>query len=199
MLQSLPLAGFRMRLITAVVAILALTLVSGRVAACPSDGEPAAHEEAACMFPVDIVGNDGLCDLVAYVKEGTSEQARGEENPHDTPTPHTLAGGTLVLARSVYDGDEIASTHPVDVIKLKSKVPPGHVVVFHCLRHDQPDSGLVAVAPLDHYQLVNAVAAWEVDFERQVFVETSPEGIVCEIGSGDGEVQEQAPDGTGQE
>jgi hypothetical protein len=153
------------------------------------------------MYPVDIVGNDGLCDLVAYVEEHTRErgEGEGEESPHDTPTLDTLAGGTLVLARSLYEGDEIASTRPVDVVELGGKVPPGHVVAYHCLRYDRPDPGLVAVAPLSHDLPVNAVAAWEVDFEQRVFMEISPEGIVCELGSGDGEVLEQALDGAWQE
>lgn len=165
-----------MRLITTVAATLALTLVSGRVAACTPAGEPTVSVETACMYPVDIVGNDGLCDLVAYVDEDT-----------------------LVLAKSLYEGDEIAATDPVDVVELDGKVPPGHVIAFHCLRHGRPDPTLVAVAPLSHDLPVNAVAAWEVDFEQQALMATGPEGIVCEMGSGDGEVLEQALDGAWQE
>ncbi len=41
------------------------------------------------------------------------------------------------------------------------------------------------MAPVSHYLPVNATVAWEVDFTQQVLVETSPAGIVCEMGSGD--------------
>jgi hypothetical protein len=198
-----------MRLFDVVLAAAILVSPSGRAGACPGAPEPLpAPAEATCMFPADIQGNEGLCDLIAYVEYaadadtppdadgagvGAAEALPPEARPTDTgqagPQPHESSIPTaLVLARSVYEGDEIAGTHPVDTIELTGKVPPGHAVAFHCLRNDQPDSTLAAVAPLDHDQPVNAMAAWEVDFERRVFVETSPDGVVCEMGSGDGAV-----------
>ncbi|MGV8940651.1 MAG: hypothetical protein ACOH1P_03810 [Lysobacter sp.] len=172
-----------MHLINIVLAAVILACLPGRADACIPEDPPPVPAEGACMFPVDLVGNDGVCDLIAYVEKGPIEADLQPRTDIQLVPPS--ARDTLVLARTRYQGDEIASTHPVDVVDLSGKVPPGHVVVFHCSRHGQPDSGLAAVAPVSHYLPVNATAAWEVDFQQQVFVETSPVGIVCEMGSGD--------------
>ena len=177
-----------MRLIDAVLVAAILASLPGRADACLAAPERLpAPEEATCMFPADILGNEGLCDLIAYVEYAAADadalpdadgvdadevgapplEARPVDiGPAESESRKSSTPTTLVLARSVYEGDEIASTHPVDFVELAGKVPPGHVVAFHCLRHDQPDSALAAVAPLDHYQpvyslLVQAHPYWQ--------------------------------------
>ncbi len=172
-----------MHLINIVLAAAILACLPWRVDACVPEDPPPVPAQGDCMFPVDLVGDDGVCDLIAYVEKGPIEPDLQPPNGHQSAP--SSARDTLVLARTRYQGDEIASTHPVDVVDLSGKVPPGHAIAFRCLRHGQPDSGLAAVAPVNHYAPVNATAAWEVDFEQQIFVATSPAGIICELGSGD--------------